>query len=282
MTRVYWIGIAFLALTLAGCRQLDRAEDRPVTESESSELSSADSDPASPDSSDAESNRLNEVIVMGMIHRGHLTSEKYGLEEVRTLIEGIDPDFLLVEIPPDRLPAAVAQFRDSGVITEPRVKVFPEYLDVAFPLSRSLDFEFVPCAGWNAEMAKDRREKLARWGVERPEASEEVQEARQWASETIAAEGLGETPAGIHSDRYDEIVKRGMEPYSRLFNEDLGAGGWENINAAHYALIEKALDEYSGTGRRFLITFGSWHKYWFLEKLRERDDIRLRPLSDFL
>ena len=35
-------------------------------------------------------------------------------------------------------------------------------------------------------------------------------------------------------------------------------------------------------GKRILITFGASHKYWFLEKLRERDDIRLiDPLEFF-
>lgn len=31
-----------------------------------------------------------------------------------------------------------------------------------------------------------------------------------------------------------------------------------------------------------MITFGAWHKYWFLEKLREQKDIKLRNLREFL
>ena len=66
-----------------------------------------------------------------------------------------------------------------------------------------------------------------------------------------------------------------MAPYNRLFNDDLGPGGWDNINAAHYALIEAYLNEHSGEGQRVLITFGAWHKYWLLDRLRARDDIVL-------
>ncbi len=72
-----------------------------------------------------------------------------------------------------------------------------------------------------------------------------------------------------------------MEPYSRHFNDDLGAGGWDNINAAHYALIARALEQHRGEGKRFLITFGAWHKHWFKKELRKRDDIVIRPLGDY-
>ncbi len=73
-----------------------------------------------------------------------------------------------------------------------------------------------------------------------------------------------------------------MEPYSRLWNNALGDGGWENINAAHYARIEKALDAHRGEGKRFVITFGAWHKHWFLERLRMRKDIVILSAGDFV
>ena len=73
-----------------------------------------------------------------------------------------------------------------------------------------------------------------------------------------------------------------MEPYNRLWNDALGAGGWDNINAAHYALIERALDAHRGEGKRFVITFGAWHKHWFLRELRKRKDITIRNAGDFV
>jgi len=35
-------------------------------------------------------------------------------------------------------------------------------------------------------------------------------------------------------------------------------------------------------GERILITFGAGHKYWFLEELRGRGDIRLVDVAPFL
>ena len=35
-------------------------------------------------------------------------------------------------------------------------------------------------------------------------------------------------------------------------------------------------------GGRILITFGAGHKYWLLEQLRERDDVRLLDVREFL
>ena len=108
---------------------------------------------------------------------------------------------------------------------------------------------------------------------ERPTAAQVRMNRRLWRLRN---------PRGIHSDRYDAIVAEGMEPHNRLWNDDLGAGGWDNINAAHYALIARALDAHRGEGKRFVITFGAWHKYWLLEQLRERDDVVvLDPLDYF-
>ena len=148
----------------------------------------------------------NEVIVLGMIHGGHRDSDLYGLERIQEIVRRVAPDAILSEIPPDRIEQAKAEFARSGVIEEPRVRVFPEYADAIFPLTRELDF----------------------------------------------------------------------------FNADLGPGGWDNINRAHYLLIERYLDAHRDQGKRFLITFGAWHKYWFLDQLRMREDIRLRSATEFL
>ena len=224
----------------------------------------------------------NEVIVLGMIHGGHRTSASYGIDRVRQIVGAIEPDYILCEIPPGRLARALAEYRETGSITEPRVSVFPEYVDAIIPLTREMSFQLVPCAAWTQEMAQDRREKLARWKTERADDHAEMQVAQERASQRLEAEGYADDPLRMHTLAYDEIVRKGMEPYNRLFNDDLGLGGWDNINAAHYALIERALDQHTGEGKRFLITFGAWHKYWFLDELRKRDDIALRSLHEFI
>jgi len=225
---------------------------------------------------------VNEVIVMGTIHDAHLRSRGYDLATVNRIVRAVDPDYILCEIPPDRFEIAWSQFQEDGVVSEPRVARFPEYTHAVFPLAEAMKIKLVPVAAWTESMSEARRARFEALKSERPDDHKAVTEAWNRAEKRIEAEGIGDDPAGIHSKRYDEIVQRGMAPYGKLYNEPLADGGWENINAAHMALINQCLDAHRGEGNRFLITFGAWHKYWFLSALAQRDDIRLRPLTDFL
>lgn len=229
---------------------------------------------------------VNEVVVLGLIHGRHRQSQTYSLAHVRQIIRAVQPDVVITEIPPDRLAAALDQFRSTGAVSEPRVKVFPEYTEVLFPLSRERSFVIEPAAAWTRAMADERRAKLAEWRVSRASDSERVKEAQDQAVETMRTEGLHDDPWGMHSGRYDELVADGMRPYDELFNDQLGAGGWANINAAHIALVEAALDRHSGAGKRILITFGAWHKYQFQRALAAREgarkDIQLVSVRSFL
>ncbi len=223
---------------------------------------------------------ITEVCVLGMIHREHVDSTAWGLEAVLETLRALEPDAVLCEIPPDRLPRAMEEFRRLGRIEEPRVARFPEYTGVLFPLQADLGFEIVPCAAWTEEMALERQAKLEGWRTSRAEDTARVEEAQRRAGEAQAALGPVDDPYVIHSDAYDELVRQGMRPYDELFNEDLGPGGWTNINAAHWALLEAALEE--RRGQRLVITFGAWHKYWFLDRLRDRSDVHLLDPTDYL
>lgn len=214
-----------------------------------------------------------EVVVLGMIHGGHRTSEVYGLDELEAILREAAPDVVLTEIPPDRLEEAAAQFAEDGSIEESRVARFPEYTDVLFPLQAELGFEIVPCAAWTAEMARARSTALRGFAETRPEDSEAMSAGFASIDERLAQDGDPDDPRVIHTDRYDAIVNEGMAPYDELFNEDLGLGGWTNINDAHWALCAAALDEERGRGRRVVITFGSWHKAPFRERLARRRDV---------
>ncbi|RMH30384.1 MAG: hypothetical protein D6693_00540 [Planctomycetota bacterium] len=226
-----------------------------------------------------------EVLVLGMIHGGHRTSERYGLDVVRGVIRAFRPDDVCAEIPPNRLVAAAQQWRDTHAITEPRVSRFPEYVDALFPLTDEMGFTIVPCAGWTAEMNDYRNAALAR--IQRDPAR-----ADQWRAHLEAMAEMGrrldeidgrDNPRVIHSPAYDRVIKAGYGgPYDEFFNDDLDDGGWSRINAKHWALIERHLDAVRGGGRRVLITFGAAHKYWFLERLAQRDDVTLLDAAPYL
>ncbi len=97
---------------------------------------------------------------MGMIHSGHLTSKRYGIPQLEAIFKAITPDVVLTEIPPDRFEAAAAEFKTTDSIAEPRVRRFPEYVDVMFPLTKEMDFDIVPTAGWTKPMADARSKRL--------------------------------------------------------------------------------------------------------------------------
>ena len=228
----------------------------------------------------------NRVVVLGMIHAGHRTSESYSSARLEQAVRRIAPAYVLCEIPPDRLPEAAQQFQDVGRISEPRVSRFPEYVDVLFPLTRELDFEIVPCAAWTQSMADQRTALLREWRQTRPQEMAEMDAVQAAADQLLAVESAragrtADDPLFIHTARYDELTRQGLSAYDRLFSDDLGPGGWTHINRAHYQLIADALDRHSGEGVTVLVMFGAGHKYWILDQLRTRDDIELLDARDF-
>jgi len=226
----------------------------------------------------------NEVLVLGTIHSGHLTEDHYNLDYLDRLVRTIEPDLILAEIPPDRFDAAMAGYMRDDSISEPRVRRFPEYVDVIFPLTEEMDFQIIPTAGWTSPMAEERSQKLRA-------ISEDPDRLDDWGQYVAANErsdsiyestGKVNDPYFIHTDRYDSIQDIGLQVYNQLFNTELGLGGWDNINIAHYWNIEKALEKYRYQGKRILITYGAGHKGWFLRELRKRDDIILMDMHRFL
>ena len=225
----------------------------------------------------------NEVVVLGMIHGGHETSETFSLEVVRDLVREIDPDYWLTEIPPNRWDRAWAEFQATGKVEEPRVRRFPEYMEGLFPLSRELEFEVVPTAGWTEPMSDFRAAYLDAYSRDPARAAgwAEYEVAADASAEALAA-GAADDPRWIHTDAYDEAYDIRMQTYARLFDAELGPGGWKAINASHWANIAHALDRHRGEGVRFLLTYGAGHKGPFLRELRRRDDIVLLDVAPFL
>lgn len=226
----------------------------------------------------------NEVLVLGAIHSGHLTDSVYNTTYLEKLIREIQPDYILTEIPPHLFKAAMEGFIRDDSISEPRVMRFPEYTAVVFPLTKEMDFEIIPTAGWTRSMNLERRQKLIA-------ISQDSTRTDDWAEYTLGnqrsdslyqATGKVNDPYFIHTDEYDSIQDIALQPYNKLFNIELGLGGWENINIAHYWNIEKALEKHRYEGKRILITYGAGHKGWFLRQLRKRDDIILLEMKPFL
>lgn len=224
----------------------------------------------------------NEVVMLGMIHGDHRTSTRYGLDVLRETITQIKPDYVLTEIPPNRFDQAMESFKRTGHVQEARVERFPEYVDVLFPMTATMSFTIIPTAGWTAPMDAFRRTAMARISKDPTRAADwaEYQAAASKADSLVRTAGADD-PHFINSDAYDEIQAIAHEPYNRLLNDDLGPGGWDNINIAHYGNIDRSLDKHRGEGKRFLITYGAGHKEWFMRELRKRTDIKLLNAQAF-
>lgn len=235
-------------------------------------------------SKNLEKEQKNEVLVLGTIHGQHYTDSVYNVPYLEKLIKEIQPDYILAEIPLDRMEAAMEGFKKDDSISEPRVMRFPEYVDVVFPLTKTMDFEIIPTAGWTRPMALERRDKLRAISKDSTRVKDWTTylEANKRADSVYEATGKINDPYFIHTNTYDSIQDISLQTYKRLFNVELGLGGWENINIAHYWNIEKALEKYRNTGKRFLIIYGAGHKGWFLRELRKRNDINLLEMKPFL
>lgn len=223
---------------------------------------------------------VNIVTVVGAIHGQHRRSETYSLAILKAAIVKFDPDIIMVELPPERFAKAAANYEQFGEVRETRADDFPELIDVVFPLRQELGFEIVPVAAWTQKIADDRRAALAQLKKDPFRAKDWAAHQAAIASYNRAVSGRSDDPLFIHSETYDGAVKARQEIYEKMFGDDLGPGGWQNINAAHYQKIAVALDEVKGQEKRILILYGAWHKYWFLEQLETRNDIQLLGAAD--
>lgn len=226
---------------------------------------------------------VTEVAVLGMIHGRHRSSEKWGLAQVEQMIRNFRPDAVCAEIPPDRWERIWKDWTERRAIEDDRVKVFPEYTDVLLPLATELGFEIVPCAGWNREMSNLRSARIRQFRSDATFAEPREEYDRRLAkvkAQYDRPSGEDDDPRAIHSPAYDDRQREELSLYDEYLNDWIGPGGWTNINEAHMRLINEAIGHYGG--RRLLITFGAGHKYWFLDQLRERADVKLLDVRAFL
>ena len=224
----------------------------------------------------------NDVVVVGTPHADYLSSEAYNLRDLDAVLRALEPEVVLCQIPPDRFFEAWQQFVDTGRVEEEHVRLFPEYEGVLFPLARQGRLVLRPCSGWTAETAARRDAQLAQWQTTRPQDAREVQRALKQAENRLLVEGLRFDSLRVQTLRFDEIIAEGLKPYERLFDRDLGPGGWGEINQAHFTLISAALDDLAGRGLRVAVVFGAEHKYRLRELLATKKGNRLRRLEEYV
>jgi hypothetical protein len=118
----------------------------------------------------------------------------------------------------------------------------------------------------------------ARWAGPRAEYADRLADLRTRYG--VARGGTNDDPRYIHSEAYDERQKSELALYDEYQNDMIGPGGWTNINVEHYRNVDLTIRRHRGA--RILVTFGGGHKYWLLERLREREDVTLIDLAAYL
>ncbi len=228
--------------------------------------------------------KKNELIVLGTIHSQHKTTVGYGLSDLEAIVKTLNPDVILAEIPADRFKIAKKEFETTGIIKEPRILQYPEFSHVVFPLQKELNFELFPVSAWTEKMADERDIKLKKISLnpKRQNDWDTYLDAREKTSKLFEKANKDFDPVWINSNEFDTIMNIELSVFDELFNIDLGAGGWTNINNAHYRLIDTQLNAFKNHGKRILIMFGAGHKGWLIKKLKTRTDIELKPLLSAL
>jgi hypothetical protein len=227
---------------------------------------------------------LNEVIVLGTIHSGHFEHKAYSLKVLRDIISEINPDVIFAEIPPDRFHTAMTEWKNNKYILDSRVSQFPEYSEVIIPLSDKMKFEIIPVSAWTEEMSIAREKKLDEIYQDTNRSADVAayENAVEQSNSILNAAKNEYDPLWINSDKYDEAIGIQMGVFEKVFGKELGIGGWENINKAHFLLIENALNKYANQGKRILITFGAGHKGWLRKALAKSGNIKLLNLFDVI
>lgn len=226
---------------------------------------------------------VTEVAVMGMIHRAHRTSTRWGLAQVRETVRRFRPDAVCVELSPDRWERIWSEFTERGVITDSRALVFPEYTDGLLQLAVEMGFEIIPCAAWTQEMSDLRNVRIRQFNTEAAHAEARAAYASRLAAvQARYADPLDaiDDPRVIHSAGYDARQREELGLYDEYQNDLIGPGGWTAINTAHLQLIDRAV--HSRRGQRVLVTFGAGHKYPFLDHLARDPSVRLLDLGPYL
>lgn len=221
----------------------------------------------------SDDNGKTKVMILGMIHGGHVEGGDYPLSLVKNVTMAYNPDIILTELPAQSYQEALSGYAENGKVTQKRALDFPEYRDLLIPLAFKRGYQIIGTAGWTPAIADQRKKALA--ALKNAPENRKIWDAWLQSDQEFIRQ-MGDRwndPLFIHKDDYDAMIASHYQLYMRELDPFLGDGGWKNINAAHVAHIEKSLDDARGQGKTVLITFGAYHIYMIKAALEKRDDI---------
>ncbi len=213
---------------------------------------------------------MKEVTVLGVLHNFHASVFKdiFSLGDLAAILRDWRPECVLAELTPDWQTRHTAD-------TLPDFKM--EYREVILPLADEVGYTVVPVdyasSAYAAECAAlDKvRPNLVPYGEAKHELLTEFEE-----SVFAALPRVFRSPQAINSRACDDLICALKETEQLwFFQDDPEKDIWERHNQLNYEHILKAIRERKE--KRFLITFGLYHKYWFEQQLQQERWLRFEP-----
>ncbi len=218
-----------------------------------------------------------EVVVLGSVHRAHLTNEEYDLAFLDRLIREIAPDVILVEVPPidaDRVNTVARNLAQADA--DPWLRGFPELSRVVFPVANELRVPWVPVSGFTRAAMEDRATEIP---LEN-RADRELSRASTYFQTRNDQEDFPDNAEWVNGPEFARLSAWEQSARSAAHDTHLGNAGVRRLLRRHYGLIETALERNSG--KRVLIVFAARARWYFERRLSERGDVRLLDVRGFL
>ncbi len=207
-----------------------------------------------------------ELILLGALHKAHLSSRAYSLALIERVLRQVDADVVLVEIPPDRFDGALAEVDRLGAaatadaIQDPWLSAFPELYRVVLPLRHALGYEVVPVSGWRPIVSQHRQ----RYWRKHPQGPDTVsyRDATARFQQARRDQRASENPCWVNGPEYRRLSAAAQQALAQSADAQLGEAAVLKINAAHWSFVKQAVQKHRG--KRILLIYGALHR-WYLE-----------------
>ena len=218
---------------------------------------------------------VTEVVVLGSVHRAHLSNEEYDLAMLDRLVRVIAPDVILVEVPPADAPRVDSIAADiSRADQDPWLRGFPELSRVVLPLSKTLRVPWVPVSGFTAAAMRDRSAATL------PEDDALLARAANYLAKRQKDEGFPDNAEWVNGPEFARLSAWEQSARSAAHDSHLGNAGIRPLLQRHLELVEAAIE--TNHGRRVLIVFAARARWYFERTLSERGDVRVLDVRGFL
>lgn len=209
------------------------------------------------------------LYLLSTLHEAHLSSCRYSVSALRTLLGRLRPQRVLVEIPPSHFRTALASaeaFRKEGSPPkDPWLKHFPELFAAVLPLRHSLAYEVVPVSGWRPEVSQQRA-AYYRKQPQGPQSDADYLAAdRAFKAALQSHAPLAEHPGWVHGESYEALSGAREAALDDAAASALGIAAPRAINAAHWQHIHGALTQ--GTPAKTLVVYGALHAWYLRPRL---------------